>query len=228
VTTHIVIRTATFSVTALLITHASLHAQKRWDAPSIVSGNCSGCHGIDGNAELPYFPKLAGLNSTYAQKKMAEFKESPSPHSDDLYGWMVNRFGDRKSTENVTPDERINMVGIAHAVKPEAMKEAVGWYAKQCPTPGRGGDNALIQQGRELYAKGVPDQQILACMSCHGKQAEGQTSTPRLAGQNTEYIQAQLDKFRKGDRKHAPEMTMVAKELSPEQARAVAAYLNTR
>jgi hypothetical protein len=40
-------------------------------------------------------------------------------------------------------------------------------------------------------------------------------------------MEGQLVKFRKGDRSHAPEMTVVTRDLDPEQARAVAAYLQS-
>lgn len=219
---------AAVCVFALLMMDPSVYGQKRWDAPSIVTTNCSGCHGIDGNSELRYFPRLAGLDPAYAEKKMAEFKETPSPKVDDLYGWMVNGIGEKKSDENPTRNERINMIGPAHAAKPEDIKQAVQWYSQQRPAHGRRGDVALMQQGQELFTKGVPDQGILPCMSCHGQDAEGQGTVPRLAGQNADYTEAQMNKFRRGDRKHAPEMTMVAKELNPGQARAVAVYLESK
>jgi cytochrome c553 len=65
-------------------------------------------------------------------------------------------------------------------------------------------------------------------MTCHGAAAEGKGPAPRLAGQNAEYIEGQLAKFRSGDRTHAPEMTMVTRDLDPEQAHAAAAYLQSR
>jgi cytochrome c553 len=206
----------------------TVHGQTHWDAPPIVTTNCSGCHGINGNTDLRYFPRLAGLNSTYAEKKLAEFNEAPPPRVDEVYSWMQRAFGERKSTGNLTHDERVNMIGVAHSTRPEDMKEALLWYARQSPEPGHGGDKALIREGQELFTKGVPDQQILPCVSCHGQNAEGEASAPRLGGQNAEYIQAQVAKFRRGDRKHAPEMTMVARDLNAEQARAVAAYLQSK
>jgi cytochrome c553 len=65
-------------------------------------------------------------------------------------------------------------------------------------------------------------------MNCHGPNAEGKGMAPRLAGQNAEYIESQLVKFRLGDRTHAPEMTMVTRDLDPSQAHAAAAYLQSR
>ena len=227
-TTHGTTAKAGVFVFTLFVAAFSVHGQSRWDAPPIVTTNCSGCHGIDGNTDLPYFPRVAGLEPAYAEKKLAEFNESPSPAVDQLFHWIVVSFHGKKMTENLTPNERINMLGMAHAVKPEIIKEAVLWYAKQCPAPGHGRNSQLQQQGKGIFDKGVPDRQVLACAACHGQDAQGRALVPRLAGQNAEYIQAQMDKFRRGDRKHAPEMTMEARELNTEQSRAVAAYVQSK
>ncbi|MGA8026644.1 MAG: c-type cytochrome [Bryobacteraceae bacterium] len=204
------------------------YGQKHWDAPAIVTSYCSGCHGIDGNTELPYFPRLAELDPAYVAKKLAQFQEIPPPSVDELYGKALNVLGTKQAAGNITRNERINMEGVAHAAKPEAIKQAVLWYAQQRPAPGRRGPKDLVQQGQELFTKGVPEQKILACVNCHGQDAHGKSPAPRLAGQNAEYIEAQLDKFRKGDRKHAPEMTIVTRDLNPDQAHAVAVYLQSK
>ncbi|MGI8961032.1 MAG: c-type cytochrome [Bryobacteraceae bacterium] len=213
---------------ALATTTFPVYGQKRWDAPRIVTTYCSGCHGIDGNSQLPYFPKLAGLDATYAEKKLAAFKEPASPPVDELYWWTLRAIGARKDAGNLTRNERINMEGVAHAAKPDVMKEAVLWYANQPPAPGHSSNKALIEEGRNLFTKGLPAQKILPCMTCHGPDAQGKGLAPRLAGQNAEYIEGQLDKFRKGDRSHAPEMTIVTRDLDPQQAHAAAAYLQSR
>lgn len=203
-------------------------AQKRWNAPKIITTYCSGCHGVDGNTQLPYFPKLAGLNPTYAEKKLTEFRETPSPPVDELYWSTLKVMGLKKAAGNVTRNERINMEGVAHAANPRAEKEAAIWYAQQPSARGHAGNEALVEEGEALFTKGLPAQKILPCMTCHGPDARGKGVAPRLAGQNAPYMEAQLDKFRKGDRRHAPEMTMVTRDLDPEQAHAVAAYLHAR
>jgi cytochrome c553 len=177
---------------------------------------------------LPYIPKLGGLDAAYAEKKLTPFKEPVSPEVDELYWWTLKEVCGRKDTGNATRDERINMEGVAHAASPEALKEALAWYARQPPAPGHGGNETLIATGNNLFAKGVPSENILPCMGCHGADAEGKGVAPRLGGQNAEYMEGQLDKFRKGDRRHAPEMTMVTRDLGPEQAHAVAAYLQSK
>lgn len=221
--------TKTAATTLALVTITSSgYAQKRWDAPPIVTTYCSGCHGIDGNSQLPYIPKLAGLNPTYAEKKITAFKEPASPPVDELYWSTLKVIHAKKDADNVTRDERIHMEGVAHAAKPETIREAVLWYSRQTPAPGRCSNKALVEKGKNLFVNGLPAQKVLACTTCHGPDAQGKGFAPRLAGQNAEYIESQVDKFRKGDRKHAPEMTMVTRDLDSEQAHAVAAYLQSR
>jgi len=203
----------------------SAYAQKNWNAPHIVTTDCSGCHGIDGNSQQPDFPKLASLDAKYAEKKLREFKEPNSPAVDEMFPVLL-RFAGAKT--NVTRQERVNMEGMAHAAKPEVIKEAADWYAKQPPAPGHSGNKALIEEGKDLFMNGLPAQKVLACTTCHGTNAEGKGVAPRLAGQNAEYIEGQLAKFGSGDRQHAPEMTMVTRDLNPQQARAAAAYLQSR
>jgi cytochrome c553 len=210
----------------LLTIVSSAYGQKRWDAPSIVTSYCSGCHGIDGNTQLPYFPKLAGIDAAYAERKLTAFREV-SPPTDELFFEILKLSGARKGTGNVSHQERINMEGVAHAAKPEVITQAVQWYAKQPHAPGHFGDKALIEEGKERYMNGLPAQKVIACQTCHGTDAQGKGPAPRLAGQNAEYIESQLTKFREGDRRHAPEMTIVTRDLDAEQARAVAAYLQS-
>jgi cytochrome c553 len=146
-------------------------AQKNWNAPPIATTYCSGCHGIDGNSQLPYFPKLGGLDATYAEKKLTEFKEPPSPPVDEMFWWLAKVAGGKKNTSNATQAERVNMEGVAHAANPEIIKEAVLWYAKQAPAPGHSSNESLIVAGKDLFLHGIPAQKILACTTCHGADA---------------------------------------------------------
>ncbi|MDQ2843339.1 MAG: c-type cytochrome [Acidobacteriota bacterium] len=212
------------SAAALLLPVA--YAQHRWDAPHIVTGNCSGCHGVDGNAQPPYLPRLAGLNAGYAARRIAEFRAAASPPVDELFYKIVaphSHPGDEGRLQ-----ARINMIGIAHAMTPEQIKESTAWYGVQKPETGQSGDPALIQAGKLLFLKGMPAQGMPACQGCHGAHAEGKGSTPRLAGQNGNYIVREMVKFKAGDRQHAPEMSMVAEHVDIEQFRALAAYLQSR
>jgi cytochrome c553 len=214
-------------IAALLTLVSSAWGRKNWDAPGVVTTYCAGCHGVDGNSQLPYFPKLAGLDAAYAEKKLTAFKEPSSPPVDEMFWWVLKISGSKKGP-NATREERINMEGVAHAAKPEVIKEAVEWYAKQPPVAGHSANKGLVAQGKDLFTNGIPSQKVLACVTCHGPDAQGKGMAPRLAGQNAEYTEDQLTKFRKGDRRHAPEMTMVTRDLDADQAKAAAAYLQSK
>ena len=223
-----IIRKSLPVVIAIVALASSAYARRDWDAPPVVTTYCSGCHGVDGNTQLPYFPRLAGLNAKYAQKKLNEFKEPHTPPVDEMFVWMKKLADKKQDGSRATSVEKINMEGVAHAASTEAMNEAVLWYQKQTPAAGHGRNQELIAQGSELFLKGVPAQKVLSCITCHGQNAQGQGVAPGLAGQNAEYIESQLIKFNKGDRRHAPEMTMVTRNLNPDQAHAVALYLQSK
>lgn len=220
-------RTAVIAGVLLAMTGQAI-AQKRWSAPHIVTAYCSGCHGIDGNSQLPYMPKLNGLGAAYAEKKLIAFKEPASPPVDELFGDGARAFSGQRKRDNLTQNERINMEGVAHAAHPQFIRQAVQWYAQQNPPTGRRGPVGMVAEGEKLFLNGAPTQKILACMFCHGRDAQGSGAAPRLAGQNATYLKIQLDKFRKGDRTHAPEMTMVTRNLDADEAQAVAVYLQSK
>lgn len=66
---------------------------------------------------------------------------------------------------------------------------------------------------------------VIACMTCHGAQGEGQAAAgfPRLAGQPRAYIEKQLKDFASGKREN-PQMAPIAKQLKPDQIANLADY----
>ena len=63
------------------------------------------------------------------------------------------------------------------------------------------------------------------CAACHGEKGLSQTNIPSLAGQSAYAIYKQLHDYRTGARAH-PQMTPVAKQLSPGDLAATAAYFS--
>ena len=78
-------------------------------------------------------------------------------------------------------------------------------------------------QGRDIAMKGIAGQ--APCMACHGANGEGMAAAgfPFLAGLPAQYLVAQLADFAEG-RRNQPVMTPIAKALSAEQKKAVAAW----
>src|SRR6476661_853930 len=81
-------------------------------------------------------------------------------------------------------------------------------------------------KGETIYANGDASRNIPACVSCHGA---GGNSTivqnPKLSDQHEAYIYKQLSNFKTPERNN-PVMTPIAKALSEEEMRNVAAWLD--
>ena len=197
-------------ILALAIGTASIAAiAQAEDKPELAAAKmavqvCSNCHGSGGNSTSPIFPKLAGQQELYlvAQIKAFRAKTRSDPEAHDYMWGMATPLDDRLVT------------GLAE------------YYAKQTPSPGKAGDAALIAQGKEIYSKGDMAHNILACAGCHGATAEGVAVFPRLAGQHAAYIIRQIRVIQKQLR-NAPVMHGVVKNLSEDQTRAVAEYLQS-
>jgi cytochrome c553 len=218
-----------FTTAALALFPFSVWAQKDSTVPpQIVSRNCSGCHGVRGNAQLPSFPRLAGLDAAYFQQRMKEFQAAPEPPSQELFYALALQAKYRKIKAASSPEALENMTGMAHAAQPEQVSAAAAWYAGQQAGSGRKPSNpAFLADGKSLFANGAPTQSVLACQDCHGQDGKGVGGAPRIAGQNAVYLANQLQRFRSGARGHAPEMGPVAKPLTDEQIRALAAYIQS-
>lgn len=94
------------------------------------------------------------------------------------------------------------------------------------------GENVAVKadpaKGESLYTNGDAARNIVACQSCHGTAGNSTISqTPKLAGQHAAYLEAQLHSFT-GPGRNNPIMTTIAKALSAEDVKNVAAYLSTQ
>jgi cytochrome c553 len=117
---------------------------------------------------------------------------------------------------------------VARAVSGEDGKAAAQWYDSRVPARRKSGKPELIEEGRSLFTNGLQSQGLLACQTCHGSAAQGSDLAPRLAGQNASYVVSQLALFRAIDPQRSPVMAAVAQHVDRDQARAVAAYLQSR
>jgi cytochrome c553 len=212
---------------AVLLIVPAAHAGERAAAPAIVTRYCSGCHGIDGNSQLPYIPRLAGLKDTYLERKLASYRGAGRPPVDEAVSRVVH-IASPGGDAGVTAAARAQMVGVANAVSREDLKAAVRWFAAQAPARGKGARGKVVEEGRSLFVEGRESQGLAACRTCHGAEAQGTGIAPRLAGQNAAYIMGQLDLFRTRGSRNSPEMTGIARALDAGQARAVAIYVQSR
>jgi cytochrome c553 len=174
-------------------------------ARRVAVGTCATCHGQRGNSDMPKFPKLAGQREGYLAAQMKAFRDQSRGDADAIaYMW-----------------------GMAGPLSDAMIAALSHYYASQAPAPGRPANAALVAQGREIYTKGVPAENIPACVTCHGARAEGAGDFPRLAGQHAEYLIKQLYSFRNESRNVAV-MHGVAKEMKLPEMQAVAAFLESQ
>ncbi len=167
---------------------------------------CAGCHGMDGNSPNPSWPKLAGQVQTHFVKLMRDFKAG-------AWGSM--------------------MPGVVAGVSEEDFADMAAWYAQQ-PVRVEEADPKLMDLGREIYRWGKPDQGMVACGGCHGRDGSGYEigipgGIPSVRGQHAPYLVDQMQAYREGRRSSDWNgvMQKICARLSDEEIQAVAAYMST-
>jgi cytochrome c553 len=165
---------------------------------------CATCHGPNGRSTSPTFPILAAQTAPYIELQLHAFKDQT----------------------RADPDAQAYMWGMASLLDDASISGLAAYFSKQTAAEGRSGKAALVEKGKQIFSKGVPDRQILPCASCHGAKAEGNGPFPRLAGQHAPYLLRQLLVIQSALRT-APVMHGVIKDLNRDQMQAVAAYLES-
>ncbi len=173
-------------------------------AQKIAASVCVACHGPAGVSTSPLFPHLAGQSQIYLVAQLKAFKGKARGEKDAHdYMW-----------------------GMATLLEDTVMEDLARYYAAQNPARGVAGDPALAAQGRTLFDQGDPTLGIVACASCHGTKAEGNSIFPRLAGQHASYVVRQLEVIQ-GRSRDSPVMHGVIKDLDAHGMKAVAEYVQS-
>lgn len=169
---------------------------------------CKVCHGENGlgNAALGA-PMLAGVNRSYLARTLRQYATG-------------ERFGP-------------TMNGIAPSLTEDQIQAISAYYAGLDAAPVDWGiDQAMLERGKQVVENGAWDDNVPACTTCHGSNAEGiGEAFPRIAGQLPAYMQARLGYWRSGkdEVQSANEalMAAVAKNLSQQDMQAAVHYLGT-
>lgn len=170
-------------------------------ARKIVSGVCFVCHGVDGESSSEQFPRLAGQHWEYIAKQLDNFKA-----------------GKRKSTA---------MSSMVAPLTPDEMAALGKYFEKKATTPQPPKDAALAAVGGYIYLQGNRYSGVPACAGCHGPEALGTSSLPRLAGQFASYTEAQLKLFNKRERTNDNAvMHAITEKMTAFEMAAVAEYLS--
>ncbi len=182
------------------------------------TATCSGCHGGDGNSMVPNYPRLAGQNSSYIRRQLADFK----------------------NLKRADP----TMQAMVAALSEQDMQDIGAYYASQVAkyTKDEGEQFVdedeeipvtaeLIARGKEIYEAGNEETGLAACSACHGPTAEGNPSAgfPNLKGQFLVYVIKSLNDFKESYRNNddAAMMQTLAKKMTKDEIYSVSAYLSS-
>lgn len=170
-------------------------------AKKIAGGSCFLCHGAQGESTSEIFPRLAGQHADYVAKQLLAFQS-----------------GQRKST---------TMADMVTKLTPDEML-ALGRYYEKMPTQATASkEPQLAAMGQYIYQNGNKYSGVPACASCHGPDAKGAATMPRLASQFSGYIHTQLKSFNKRDRTNDNAvMHAVVEKMTELEMVAVAEYVS--
>ena len=168
---------------------------------------CFSCHGPNGNSQNPAWPRLAGQNAVYIDEQLHLFRD-----------------GSRKNPV---------MQPMAAGLSDQDIDNLAVFFAAQTPV-GLEGDPSYWKAGQALYVHGDESHGIPACAACHGPVGRGNPAAgyPALEAQQSVYVVEQLQNYANGTRYGSTTaspnsiiMFDIAKNLTPEQIRDVASYV---
>lgn len=189
---------------ALMIVVCSAAPSLAGELGNINTRNCTWCHGPSAQGYAPA-PRLAGQRLLYLENQLRGYIEHKrnNPFS-ELYMWHA-----------------------AANIGPQEMRYLANYFAGLRSRAANDGNRALVTAGRAIYEEGLPGSNIVACIACHGPQAQGVREIPRLGGLAYDYLKRRLEQWHEGyDKSARHPMPHVASRLLPNQIAALASYLS--
>ena len=168
---------------------------------------CTTCHGQSAQGFRGFYamPRLAGQQPQYIENQLRAFVER----------------------------RRLNLVmaNVAHGITPDAFPALAARMSALNPSPVGGAPTGDVALGKEIFANGLPDQNVPACSACHGPDAKGQREIPRLAGQLYWYMVGTLslwssERGQGGRQDISWIMRPTVANLTPKQVQALAEYVS--
>ena len=171
---------------------------------------CTACHGKQGRAASDgYYPRIAGKPAAYLYNQLINFRDGNRHYP--IMTAMLDKLSD------------------------SYLQEIAQYFADQhppypAPQPGRA-SAAELERGRQLVHAGDSDNNIPACIACHGPNMTGMLpAVPGLVGLPRDYLLGQIGAWKIGTRKAAaPDcMAHIVQKLSPDDISAVASWLSAQ
>jgi cytochrome c553 len=173
-------------------------------AESAMVRNCTWCHGGSAQGYSPA-PRLAGQRATYIEQQLASF----AYHRRDA------------------PFSRQYMWGAAANLSPLAAHALSVYFSNLPPRAANDGNRELVARGEAIYQRGMPEENIAACVACHGPNGEGIGTIPRIGGLDYTYLKRRLEQWAEGYHGALGHpMPHIATQLSRDQIEELASYLS--
>lgn len=171
---------------------------------------CVTCHGQQGQGTADaYFPRIAGKPAAYLHRQLIAFRDLDRRYAPMNY--------------------------LVAYLTDDYLREVAEYFSRQQPPFQSPQPPSIpaeqLERGRMLVQGGDGSRQIPACVACHGAQLTGmEPGIPGLVGLRTNYIAAQLTRWRTGERRAAaPDcMHRIAIRLDESDIQGVAAWLGAQ
>ncbi|RYG35886.1 MAG: c-type cytochrome [Burkholderiales bacterium] len=160
---------------------------------------CFSCHGLKGEGDAA-IPRLAGLSTGYLVKQLEDF---------------AGRWRDEPT-----------MSPIAGRLSDADRLAVADYYATLNVSTDRPSGSVTGEQ--TLFHDGDPARNIKSCSTCHGADGRGGgLAQPRLAGQTSAYVRAQLTAWKESRRRNDPRdvMGQIARKLTDSEIESLAAHV---
>lgn len=170
---------------------------------AVARRDCMFCHGSNAQG-FSTAPRLAGQRAAYIENAIASFRHRKrnNPRSKDF------------------------MWGAAQHMSPETVRAVALYLSKLDARPAADGRGDNPERAGVIYRDGIPEANIPACIACHGPNAEGAGSIPRLGGLSARYLRDRLVQWTQGYHADAASMPDIARKLSAEDIEIMASYLS--
>ena len=173
-------------------------------AESAMVRNCTWCHGGSAQGYSPA-PQLAGQRAPYIFQQLASFAH----HTRDA------------------PFSKQYMWGAAANLSPLEARALSIYFSNLPPRAANDGILELAARGEAIYQRGMPEENIAACVACHGPNAEGVGAIPRLGGLDYNYLKRRLEQWAEGYHGALGHpMPHIATQLSRNEIEELASYLS--
>jgi cytochrome c553 len=186
------------ALTSLAASALDVHAE------TAIVRNCTWCHGGSAQGYSPA-PRLAGQRATYIYQQLVSF----AYHTRDA------------------PFSKQYMWGAAANLSPPAAHTLSIYFSNLPPRAANDGNRGLVPLGEVIYQRGMPEENVAACVACHGPSAEGVGTIPRLGGLDYSYLKRRLEQWAEGYHGALDHpMPHIATQLSRSQIEELASYLS--